>query len=304
MQAIFLGPHGLRAGWRTLIFIGLFVIVAFGLSHLLAGTVKDLVAQSGGQTGPRVSLLRELPLIAGVLVATWIMARAEHRPLLAYGMADCRALARFMNGTLSGFLAISVEIGLLAASGHLVFEGHAPDALTAIRFAAEWGVFYLLVALVEENLLRGYLQQTLARGMGFWPAAVLLSLAFGALHAGNSGEEIIGLLGAAVGGFVLAYSLWRSGSLWWAIGAHTGIGWAESYFYGTHNSGIASSPRFLATHPVGAGWLSGATVGPEGSIFFLLLLLALVPVIRWTLAPTDVRDARPRYAAADSVPER
>lgn len=287
MKATFFGAHGLRAGWRTLIFIGLFAAVAFGLSALLGGTVTDLLAQSGGQTGPRVALLKEFPLFAGVLVATWIMARAEHRTLFAYGLTDRRALTRLLKGTVSGFLAITVEIGLLAASGHLMFEGHVPDALTACRFAAEWGAFYLLVALVEENLLRGYLQQTLARGMGFWPAAVLLSLAFGALHAGNSGEEIIGVIGAAAGGFVLVYSLWRSGSLWWAIGAHTAIGWAESYLYGTHNSGLAVSPSFVTSHPVGVGWLSGGTVGPEGSVFFLLVLLALVPVIRWTLTSAN-----------------
>jgi len=44
---------------------------------------------------------------------------------------------------------------------------------------------FLLVGLFEEFLLRGYTQFTLARGIGFWLAAVLLSTAFGASHLKN-----------------------------------------------------------------------------------------------------------------------
>ena len=48
---------------------------------------------------------------------------------------------------------------------------------------------FLLVGLFEEFLLRGYTQFTLARGIGFWPAAVVMSCAFGLIHLRNEGEQ-------------------------------------------------------------------------------------------------------------------
>src|SRR5262249_62185954 len=40
----------------------------------------------------------------------------------------------------------------------------------------------------SSDLFRGYLQFTAAEGMGFWPAAILLSLIFAAVHLRNPGE--------------------------------------------------------------------------------------------------------------------
>ena len=44
------------------------------------------------------------------------------------------------------------------------------------------GAVFFLVGLFEEFLLRGYSLFTLARGIGFWPAALVLSGAFGLIH--------------------------------------------------------------------------------------------------------------------------
>jgi membrane protease YdiL (CAAX protease family) len=52
----------------------------------------------------------------------------------------------------------------------------------------------------EEALFRGYLQATLTRGIGFWPAAVVLSLLFGAGHLANAGETVSGVSGVMVQG--------------------------------------------------------------------------------------------------------
>ena len=50
------------------------------------------------------------------------------------------------------------------------------------------------------------------------------------------------------------------------------------------------SRHLLVSHPMGATWLSGGTVGPEGSIFSLAALLADVIIIRLTLRPSPDRD--------------
>jgi len=40
---------------------------------------------------------------------------------------------------------------------------------------------------------------------------------------------MIGLVAGGLVGLLFSYSLWRSGSLWWAIGAHASWDWAQSF---------------------------------------------------------------------------
>ena len=77
-------------------------------------------------------------------------------------------------------------------------------------------------------------------GAGFWQAAWLTSTIFGYYHTGNNGETWIGIFAAALIGFIFCVSVRLTGSAWWAIGCHTAWDWAETYFYGTADSGFVS----------------------------------------------------------------
>ena len=117
---------------------------------------------------------------------------------------------------------------------------------------------------------------------GFWQAAWVTSTLFGFIHTGNNGENWIGIFAAAAIGFVFCVSVWVTGSAWWAIGCHAAWDWAETYFYGTADSGFAAKGHFLTTSPAGAAIWSGGADGPEGSLLvlgaILLLLLALLAI--------------------------
>ncbi len=86
---------------------------------------------------------------------------------------------------------------------------------------------------------------------------------------------------------VFCLSLWRTGSLWWAIGFHTSWDWAQSFLYGVADSGIIAQHHLLATHPAGKSLLSGGATGPEGSIFVLAILTLIAVIILFTLPRTN-----------------
>jgi hypothetical protein len=78
--------------------------------------------------------------------------------------------------------------------------------------------------------------------------------------------------------------VWVTGSAWWAIGCHAAWDWAETFFYGTADSGLVAPGHYLsAIVPANAKPLwSGGADGPEGSVLVLgviLLLLAALLVI-------------------------
>jgi hypothetical protein len=287
MMRVFRGPNGIRAGWRVAIFVAL--LLAFGAVIFLAlwllfpGPLYALAHPSASGQPISALAMNEAIVIISTVLATFTMSRIERRSVWSYGLRDRHGAAHFGAGALWGFVALSILLGGLGVSGFFAVDGRVLHGLAVARYALEWGVAFLAVGAGEELLFRGYLQSTLAEGIGFWPAAVLLSTLFGAGHLGNGGERLLGVVSAGSVGLVFCYALSRSGSLWWPIGFHAAWDWAQSYFYGTPDSGTVIAGHLLASHPSGPPLWSGGTVGPEGSILILPTLLLVAVVIRATV---------------------
>ncbi len=175
----------------------------------------------------------------------------ERRPLLAYGYQGTARAVRFISGLVWGFVALSALVLVLWKARLLAFDGELLHGAAILKYALGWGLLFLMVAVFEESTLRGYLQFTLTRGIGFWWGALLLSLLFGFSHGTNPGETPVGLFAAAAVGLVFCLSLWYTGSLWWALGFHASWDWAESYFYGTSDSGLVAQGHLFGEHPTG-----------------------------------------------------
>jgi membrane protease YdiL (CAAX protease family) len=195
-------------------------------------------------------------------------------------------------------------------TGLLVFDRRLIFGTDILRYGAIWLVGFLLVGLFEEYLTRGYLQYTLTRGLagvyqgafrtrhskalGFWTSAVIFSILFGLGHSDNPGESPIGLFAAGLAAMVFCFSLWRTGSLWWAIGFHTSWDWSQSYLYGVADSGLMVQHHLLATHPVGRPILSGGATGPEGSIFIVGILAVVILIVLFTVPRSQYIDTTVR----------
>jgi membrane protease YdiL (CAAX protease family) len=330
----FIGDNGLRAGWSVLIFVPIFFIALFALGTAASLIVRNIVHfKPGGGTALSAGIGELVPFFA-MLIAAAIVGLIERRSILDFNLRGPRRLLNFFSGFAAGFAALSVLVGALAAGGWLRFGPIALTGTNILKFAALWGITFLLVGCVEEGLFRGYLQFTLTRGInfwwalaavaglcldlvlrargngvwgvyaiallgllpcfalhwlraqsaGFWQAAWVTSTLFGFIHTGNNGENWIGIFAAAAIGFVFCVSVRVTGSAWWAIGCHFSWDWAETYFYGTADSGLPAQGHFLTTNPAGNALWSGGTDGPEGSLLvlavILLLLVALLVMYR------------------------
>jgi CAAX protease family protein len=219
LRRVFVGEQGIRAGWSVLIFAAIFWILQ---TVVLAALGHFMALDPPGPIPVRLGFLQESCQVLVVAAATLVMARIEKRSFLSYGYIDQHKLVRLATGVFLGFFCISALVGALWKAGLLVFDGMLLSGLTAWKYALAWGLVFLLVGIFEESLLRGYAQFTLARGIGFWWAALLLSTLFGLGHAGNGGESVLGVIEVCTAGLIFCLSLWYTKSLWWAIGFHAG----------------------------------------------------------------------------------
>jgi membrane protease YdiL (CAAX protease family) len=294
-SSIFVGPNGLRAGWSLLIAIALVLALMWGISGTLRATHLIPPHAMEHTPGPFPVTISEVCAFLATALVTWIMSRIERRPLSVYGLGGKRKTSRLVTGTLIGLLAISLLVLILKLLGLLVVDRRLLFGSEVPLYLLLWIPGFFAIGFFEEYLFRGYLQYTLARGLsglahmlpgeidprtaGFWIAALVVSFGFGAVHGSNPGESPAGLICAGVASLVFCFSLWRTGSLWWAIGLHAAWDYGQSVLFGVSDSGALFSHRLLETHPVGTPLLSGGATGPEGSILCLIPLLLLVAVI-------------------------
>jgi membrane protease YdiL (CAAX protease family) len=295
-HGIFLGSDGLRAGWSLLLYFALLVALLFGSGFLMSKAGQE--PTPGALIMPKLLLESEGVTFLCIAVATWIMAKIEGRPNGVYGLSGRCWAPNFFAGLSWGVALLSLLVVGLRVTGLLVFDARLLFGRSALRYSVVWFGGFLLVGLLEEYLFRGYLQFTVTRGLsaiygwfhlprrdelGFWTSAVLLSFGFGFTHRSNAGESPIGLLAAGLIGVVFCLSLWRTGSLWWAIGFHASWDWAQSFLYGVADSGDLVQGHLFATHPVGRPILSGGLTGPEGSILILPIVALTIAVIVLTV---------------------
>lgn len=305
-RRIFLGPDGLRAGWGLLLFVALFAALIFSanvIGHKLHPRPPKTAATASDTSVPlRTMLVGEAVPLAATLLITWVMSKIEGRSNSVYGLGGSRKLPNFLAGIAWGVSCLSLLVFILRQAGLLIIDSRLLFGGNALHYGAVWLFGFLLVAFFEECLTRGYLQLTLARGLagfyrwsfkarhsaalGFWSAALILSALFGLAHGSNPGESPIGLICAGLAAMVFCFSLWRTGSLWWAIGFHATWDWAQSFVYGVADSGTMVQHHLLATHPAGKPLLSGGTTGPEGSIFVMPILAVISLIILFTLPRT------------------
>lgn len=84
----------------------------------------------------------------------------------------------------------------------------------------------LMVGASEEIMFRGVLFRAFDKAMSIWPAIILTSVLFGAVHAlnafitGELGQALIQSLAAGMSGLVFMAILIRTGSIWPAIIYH------------------------------------------------------------------------------------
>ena len=214
MARILVGANGIRAGWRLLVFAAFIVgllagkLCLYRLCHVQAPSPDDKLIFPGYDAANAAINF------GMVVVATLIMSKIERRPFNVYGLPWRGVLrSRIWAGMLAGFAIIACVLLCLFALHGFEITGIGTTGGALVTAALLYALNMLFVGLFEEFLLRGYVQYTLTTGIGFWPAAILLSVGFGALHGHNPGATPMGVLSPALGGLVMCVALRQTGNL-------------------------------------------------------------------------------------------
>jgi hypothetical protein len=283
LKTVFMGPHGLRAGWRLLIFNAAFMIV----SVLMKALLVPVVGSDPEWTAPNF-LLIEAVALAGAVLCILLMARIERRRITAYGFAGARPFGRlFWQGGLWGLATAGAVVGIMALAGGYAVRGLAVSGLDLVRSAVLWAVAFLFASFFEEIVFRGYELFTLASGIRFWPAAIILSALFGFYfhYAQKPNETLVDALSVFLIALFFCLTVRRTGNLWFAIGWHWTFNLGALFIFGFPNTGnrggLPIPGRLLDAVTRGPAALTGGPMGAEASLIIFPVLAILFAAFHW-----------------------
>lgn len=282
LKQVFINSVGrLRSGWRFLIFILLFLIFAI-LFSIVAKLISGLTirfAPSRGVAHYVENVILRLGLLLAALGAGFICTRwLEGLPWRALGLSlHARWWRDFVVGSIIGVASLAMAAGIAAAGGGLTFTVSGRALLLQVGQTLVFSaLLFILAALAEEALFRGYPLQTLTRANLAWLAVFLTSVPFAAVHLRNPNVAAgFTFINTALAGVWLAMAYLRTRSLWFPLGVHWAWNWALGSLFGLPVSGItdlAPNPLFHG-NDLGPAWLTGGSYGIEGGLACTVTLI-------------------------------
>jgi uncharacterized protein len=262
---VFLDRHrDLRSGWRIALFVVMIAAAGVALRMTLPGYVLG---------NPAVGAILAVSLL---LLASWVMTRFFNRkPLAAIGFwFHDRTFRELGLGMLLGFVMMSgiVLVELVLGYIHVAWRGLTLSEAAGV--VAVSVLIFVLAALVEELLFRGYAFQTLMQMITFAPAVLVMSLLFGLGHVFNPHATLLSTANVVLAGVWLSFAYLKTRGLWLPLGLHFAWNFTQTTIYAFPTSGLVFEDRKLwILEQTGPDWITGGAFGPEGGVLATLVLL-------------------------------
>ena len=195
------------------------------------------------------------------------------RRMLGFPLVGSKITKLTLLGMATGSaVMVGAILAIIAAGGASAAISPQPTKLAALHCTG-WLIFDYVGAMGEELYGRVAVLMVAEALFGWRGAAIISGLMFSLLHLANPGANPVWLVRLFMQGMLLTYAVYRTGSVWWSVGYHTGWNWASAPLFGAAGSGFLDQGHIFDFTPTGPNWLTGGTVGPEGSVFAFIAVL-------------------------------
>lgn len=282
LRKIFHNGREVRSGWRLLLFCVLF----FAVGYVVRKGLERLHLPDYPPLHPMDLIIGEGGTLMVALIATAIMSRLERRSLAVYGIPRLRDLfgRLFWAGVVWGLVMPSAIILLIFFGGGYRVHGlNVTGGGELFKFAGLWLITNLAIGFGEEITFRGYFLYTLADGIGYWAAAMINAVGFGALHyytkPNERWEDWVAVTLLTV---FITLALRRTGGLAFPIGMHAAFDFMFLYVFSGMNGGHFAIGRLLNAEFPGSTGVTGGLLGPEASWFSFPVAIAAIGLLHFT----------------------
>jgi len=210
----------------------------------------------------------------GTLLLVWIfMKYMDKQNFMDVGLQIKNRKNDIIIGTLLGLVIMGLAFVSLWAAEEIIYTDFNFDVLELIYTT----LLFVLVAILEEVLFRGYILKNLMLSFNKYIALIISSALFAIAHGANPNISLFSLTGLFLAGIALGASYIYTKNLWYPIAFHFSWNLFQSLFgFNVSGQDIYSIIEFTVPEN---NKINGGQFGFEGSIFSLLTELILVVLI-------------------------
>lgn len=297
MKPIFLNPteKRLKAGWRILIFLILFWILA-ALSLVIKPLFGDITK---GEYLNNYSLVIVGILSVAATISVYISRKyLDKKSFISLGLTRNKQTIRdlffgfLLSGIMAGlFMLLLSSFNLVEINGLNIGKNDTvlQNEFSFINFMKIVSVGSLSILLIEhilvgyweELVFRGYILQNMVDGMGFKIAVIISCVIYGLIHAANPNATLLSSSIIVLFGFLRIYGYSLTKMLWLSMGMHIGWNFFQGPIFGFAASGHKKTTLLDIYLISDKEWLTGGEFGPEGSVLIIPIILIALLVMKW-----------------------
>lgn len=208
----------------------------------------------------------------GTVLIVWLFRRyADKESFKGLGF-DAKYFVRdILRGLLIGFVIMAAGFLTLMVFDQIqfkLFEFEPVDLILSI------GIF-IIVALTEELLVRGYVLGNLLNSLNKYVALIVSSAIFSLLHVGNPNINWFAFVDLFLAGVLLGLSYIYTKNLWFPIALHFSWNFFQGTIFGFNVSGI-DSYSFINFGRLQNNIWNGGAFGFEGSVLSVMFQLVAI----------------------------
>ena len=262
---------------RIVLFIVAFLIVSgiFQVIGLLLAGIPLMEAADVSKMSTEVLFVVQLCGFIGLAILVFVFRKyIDRRSILSLGFS-------IKNRTTDLGMGLLIAV-LLIGGGSLILKllGVAEFSLGEVNFGAFALSFllFIVVALNEEIMMRGYILNNLLTVMNKYLALLITAVLFTAMHGLNSGLSWIAFTNLFLAGILLGSSYIFTQNLWFPISLHLFWNFLQGPVLGYRVSGQKVESVF-SINLSGNEMLNGGDFGFEGSLVCTIMSVLIIGVI-------------------------
>lgn len=282
----------IRSGYKVVLFYLIYLILTSMCLGLLMSTISIVLFgdMPGGEAileAKNFLVNTELGLLLSKIIETivvfitiFILLKGfDNKSIRNIGFNSIKDNLRgLVFGMVLGVVSMAIIFFILLISKNIILS----NSLVKPNFTKDILIgipLFILVAISEEIMCRGYILNTINQLRKPWLAAILSSAIFAALHLGNPNVKVVGVLNIFLVGVLFAYMYIRTGSLWMPIGYHFTWNYFQGNIFGFPVSGLIQSEGLYVIKKVEENIFTGGSFGPEAGILSTLVIIAGIAVV-------------------------
>ena len=269
--------------WLRVLLYLLAALILMGIGQAIAAVIVsaisgispyDLGKTLGGADQSGIKLIIELSGLIFVLGITWIFRRyIDNKPFVSMGYSMKGRLKDCIYGILVGLVLISLGFFSLLFTDYLEIT----QIVFSFKIVAGSFFFYLVAAMIEEVIFRGYVLNNLMEYGNKYLALFISSVLFALIHGMNPNLTIIAMVNLAIAGGVLGITYIYTKNIWYPVFLHVSWNYFQGPIYGFEVSGT-QAVSIISQKVSGNELITGGDFGFEGSIILTFLMIALIIV--------------------------